>query len=236
MQQSLFTWLAAEYHVPLLYSCRVPMSSTSSTLALPAPGPATVRLALIRTGLELYGLAHTRDMLFPVIRMMHVQIRPPEQVALTAQMVHAYKSEEHAGKEQRQTAPIVREMAHADGPFTLYAQVPTEQRMHWEALFQAIGYWGQTDSLAWCMKVSQSEPNRKECVAPLVQWTSKGPIGRFFVSFLTEFRDTSLSWDEIMPMVGSQQKEILRLDLWVWPLVIVEQHGRGKRLQRQAFL
>src|SRR5260221_14674265 len=52
-------WLAAAYHFPATYSCRVPMSSMNSALAMPAPGPATVRLPLIRKGVELVGVKTT---------------------------------------------------------------------------------------------------------------------------------------------------------------------------------
>jgi hypothetical protein len=77
MSLAHLTWLAAEYHLPSLYSCRVPMSSMNSALALPAPGPATVRLALIRTGIEVFGLEYVRDELFPQIRAMGIRIHPP---------------------------------------------------------------------------------------------------------------------------------------------------------------
>src|SRR2546423_2086870 len=105
------TWLAAEYHLPSLYSCKVPMSSMNSALVLPAPGPATVRLALIRTSIELFGLECVRDELFPQIRAMGTRIRPPEWVAMTAQVLHAYKVDEQAVGTQIITAPISRECA-----------------------------------------------------------------------------------------------------------------------------
>jgi len=76
-----WAWIAADYHFPSTYSCRIPMSSISTALAMPTPGPATVRLALIRTGIKLFGLEMTREELFPVIRDMTVRVRPPERVA-----------------------------------------------------------------------------------------------------------------------------------------------------------
>jgi hypothetical protein len=48
-------WLEASYKFPCTYSIRRPGSSMTSAMALPAPGPGTVRLALTRTALELYG-------------------------------------------------------------------------------------------------------------------------------------------------------------------------------------
>lgn len=235
MSLSHLTWLAAEYHLPSLYSCRVPMSSMNSVQALPAPGPATVRLALIRTGIETFGLEYTRDELFPHIRATQIHIRPPERVALTMQTLHAFKVDEQAGGAQYSTAPISREMAHASGPLTVYIEVPSQEVSRWEALLKAIGYWGQSSSLAFCRGVDQVSPDPRECVISLRNWRSHGQLEPFFSSILSEFRAQALSWEEVMPIVGVQKVEPLALDVYVWPLVIVEQHGRGRLLLRRAF-
>ncbi len=76
-------WLAADYHLPGTYSCRIPMSSTTYAPTLPTPGPATVRLALLRCSIELFGRTMTREVIFPTLRDMGVRIRPPEAVAMS---------------------------------------------------------------------------------------------------------------------------------------------------------
>jgi hypothetical protein len=68
------------------------MSSISSAKTLPSPGPATVRLALIRSGIELFDLNYIRAELFPIIRSMNVQVIPPEQVAISTQRLKHYKN------------------------------------------------------------------------------------------------------------------------------------------------
>jgi hypothetical protein len=68
MNQTGLGWLAFEYHFPTTYSCRFPLSSSNSALISPAPGPATVRLALIRVGIEVFGRDVVRDKLFPTLR------------------------------------------------------------------------------------------------------------------------------------------------------------------------
>ena len=236
MSLSHFTWLAAEYHLPSSYSCRVPMSSMNSASALPAPGPATVRLALIRTGIEVFGFEYVRDELFPQIRAMGIRIRPPERVALTPQVLHAYKVDEQAGRTQVSIAPISREVAHAFGPLTVYITVPLQDADRWIEILRAIGYWGQASSLVYCTRVYQSSPDPNECVTPLREWKNRGPLSPFFSSILSEFREETLSWDDVMPVVGVQRPEALKLDIYVWPLVIAEQHGSGKLLLRRAFV
>lgn len=235
MSLTHLTWLAAEYHLPSLYSCRVPMSSMNSALALPAPGPATVRLALIRTGIEVFGLKYVRDELFPQIRTMGIQIRPPEWVALTPQVLQAYKVDEQAQGTQINAAPISREFAHASGPLTVYIEVPVQNVDRWALMLGAIGYWGQASSLVYCTGAYQDAPDSKECMTPLRNWHSHGPLEPFFTSFLTEFRAETLTWDDVMPVVGAQKTEVLQVDVYVWPMVIVEQHGGGKLLKRRAF-
>src|SRR5215813_2349757 len=122
MEMSPLIWLRADYHLPATYSCRVPMSSVASARALPAPGPATVRLALIRTGIEVFGIKYVEEVLFPHICAMPIQIRPPERVALTSHVLRAYKVEDKT--QVTSEAPVSREMAHALGPITIYIQVP----------------------------------------------------------------------------------------------------------------
>ncbi len=235
MSLTHLTWLAAEYHLPSLYSCRVPMSSMNSALALPAPGPATVRLALIRTGIEVFGLEYVRDELFPQIRTMGIQIRPPERVALTPQVLQAYKVDESGQGTQINAAPISREFAHASGPLTVYIEVPVQNVDRWALMLGAIGYWGQASSFVYCTRAYQDAPDSKECMTPLRNWRSHGPLEPFFTSFLTEFRAETLTWDDVMPVVGAQKTEVLQVDVYVWPMVIVEQHGGGKLLKRRAF-
>src|SRR5713226_5802206 len=120
MDKGQRTWLAAAYHFPSTYSCRLPMSSMASALVSPAPGPATVRLALIRVGIEVFGIEYVQSVLFPHICAMPIHIRPPERVAFTSHVLRAYKVEEKT--QETNEAPISREVAHAEGLMTIYLQ------------------------------------------------------------------------------------------------------------------
>src|SRR5258706_4109314 len=132
-QQSSQVWMAADFHFPSTYSCRIPMSSANCASVMPAPGPATVRLALIRVGIELFGVKIVREELFPLLRAATVRIRPPERVAVSQQLIRGYKwSEVRHKRESIQESLIVREMAHAAGPMTVFLQIldGSEHRMH----------------------------------------------------------------------------------------------------------
>jgi hypothetical protein len=166
---------------------------------------------------------------------MGIQIRPPEWVAFTPQVLHAYKVDEQAQGTQISAAPTSREFAHASGPLTVYIEVPVQNIDRWVEMLGAIGYWGQASSLVYCTRVYQEAPDPKECVTPLRNWNSHRPLELFFTSFLSEFRAETLSWDDVMPAVGAQKTEVLQMDMYVWPMVMLEQHGGGRLLKRRAF-
>ena len=232
MEMSSLTWLRADYHLPATYSCRVPMSSITSALALPTPGPATVRLALIRTGIEAFGVEYVQSVLFPHICAMPIHIRPPERVALTAHVLRAYKAEDDA---QVSEAPIVREMVHAQGPVSVYLQVPSHLQESFSSILRMIGYWGQASGLSWCTAISAGAPSTQECLVPLRLLPGHAPLRPFFSSILSEFRNGSVTWKELMPVVGERKANPLRMDIYVWPLMLTEHHGSGKLFVRTPF-
>ena len=229
-------WLAAEYHMPSTYSIRVPMSSMSSGLALPAPGPATVRLALIRTAIELFGVDHTRDTLFPVIRSMPVRIRPPEKVALSRQLTQAYKASmgKRGGESRLDSSIIYREHAHAAGTLTVYVQVPAESEAALDTSLANIGYWGQSSSMAYCMSVRREAPRPGEYAVPVGSVKEHLPLQPFLTCLVTEFRDAGVSWDEILPEVQIGNEHAIRLELYVWPMVICERRQGNTYLLRRS--
>jgi hypothetical protein len=233
MEMSPLIWLRADYHLPATYSCRVPMSSITSARALPAPGPATVRMALIRTGIEVFGIEYMESVLFPHLRAMPIHIRPPERVALTSHVLRAYKAEEDT---QVSEAPITREIAHAQGLISIYIKLPLHMQEAFSHLLQMISYWGQASSLAWCTEVERDTPSLQECVLPLHLFSSQIPLGSFFSSILSEFRDGSVTWKEVMPVLGGRSANPLRMDVYVWPLLLTGQHGGGRLFVRTPFL
>jgi hypothetical protein len=233
METSSLTWLAADYHFPATYSCRVPMSSQTCALVSPSPGPATVRLALIRTSIEVFGLPYVKRVLFPHIRAMSVQIRPPERVAISPQVLRAYKVE--GTTETLIEAPVSREMAHAEGPMTIYLEVPLSLREPFSQVLSMIGYWGQASGLAWCQSIQIQAPRPEQCVRSLRLFPEQVPARPFFSCILSEFRDPEVPWEEVMPMIGAGHKNPLRLDVYVWPLALSQEQGSGKLYVRTSF-
>ena len=236
-QQSTRVWIAADYHFPSTYSCRIPMSSMNSALVMPAPGPATVRLALIKAGIECFGLEVVRDELFPILRSVALRVRPPERVAISQQVLRAYKwSDGRSVGKTIQESIIIREMAHASGLMTVFLQVPLDVEQRMRVMLQAVGYWGQTSSLASCMGVTRIPPVAGECATPLRLLDGTLPLQPYFSCLATEFRSDQLSWYDIVPDDKKQRTEALRLDIYVWPMITDYRHGAQKLLVRSSMV
>lgn len=236
MMASDLIWLAADYHCPVTYSCRVPMSSMSSARAMPAPGPATVRLALIRTGIELFGMERTRDELFASIRSIEIRIRPPERVAISTQLVRAYKANEDRSRMgiRLDESLVYREVIHAIGPMTVYVKIPSESEADYREMLMAIGYWGQADSLACCLGAHHTAPDLSQCAMPLHSMCARQSLHQRFACVVSEWRDTQVEWEEVMPILTTRKTTAIRLEVHVWPMVMCECHQGGRLLRRLA--
>lgn len=235
-QQSSRVWIAADYHFPSTYSCRIPMSSANCASVMPAPGPATVRLALIRVGIELFGVDSVRQELFPILRSATVRIRPPERVAISQQQIRGYKwSEARHKRETIQESVIVREMAHAAGPMTVFLQIPQDAGHRMHRLLQAVPYWGQSSSLTSCLGVMRTAPLLEECALPLDLLDDTAPLRPYFTCPVTEFHSNQLSWEDIAPGGKMPTFSALRCDIYVWPMVTEYRHGTQKLLVRAPF-
>jgi hypothetical protein len=169
----------------------------------------------------------------PLICAVPIQIRPPERIALTSHVLRAYKVEDKT--QETSEAPVSREIAHALGSITIYIQVPIPMQDCFRQLLQMIGYWGQASSLAWCTNVESNIPPTDECATPLRLFKSHIPLRPFFSCILSEFRDTNVEWNDVMPLIGKSSPNPLRLDVYVWPLIEVVKHGDGMVLVRRAF-
>lgn len=233
-------WLAAHYHFPATYSCRTPLSSKSSTLASPGPGPATVRLACIRASCEVWGSHVTREEVFPIICAAQMRVRPPEQVAISQQVLQGYKA--RSGQAHATPSLIAslqyREVAHAQGALSIYIQIPKSSTQHFQELLMAIGYWGQTDSLTMCLAVEEAAPNQSECLLPLRLFQGSGPLGAFLPCVLADFRQPGLTWEEVVPTAGERGGEELPLavEVYIWPMQIVKRSSGNTLLVRHPFL
>jgi hypothetical protein len=225
-----YLWLRAEYHIPTTYSCRIAVSNPNSARALPAPSPATIRLALIRVGFELFGVHKVCDELFSVICAAPIAVSPPKRVAISPQLIRLYKMTSNGSFHQ---SIAYREYAVAEGSMRIYLQVPSDLRSVFVTLFSGIGYWGKSDSLVHCMAVQEAEPEPGSVACPLEYLDPKLQIRRYYTTFVTVFRDAYVQWNEIVSGASRSLNRPFSLHLYVWPLVIHEHHSGGLLLVRR---
>lgn len=236
MRSDQQVWLAAHYYFPATYSCRIPVSSTSSVQASPGPGPATVRLALIKVGCELFGSTYVQHIMFPILRAAPLRVRPPERVAFSHHVQRMYKGRNERGQTTRLVESLgYREVAHAQGLLTVYLQVPIENTKDFRESFMTISYWGQTDSLATCVAVEEVAPLDEECVLPLRVLPWHRSLGAFFSCVLTEFRQAGVDWEDVIPGEQRDKEDPLWREVYVWPMLLAERRAENKLLVRQPF-
>lgn len=226
-------WLFAQYHLPSAYVCRMPISSPVAARALPTPGPATIRLALLRNAIELFGIPVTRGVLFPAIREMPIRIRPPARVAISRQQLKLYKGSTIQGRTQILEGIGYREVATAGGSLDVYLQVGREVAQPIEQTVYAVGAWGSADSFTWCERVGEAEPP-EDVVIPLQAMRAENSLSRRFIGMATEFRDQHVTWEEIGASNTLGLPDAIVTGLWVWPLDICEQRSNGMILRRSS--
>lgn len=238
MDTSDLIWFAADYHLSATYSCRTPLTSMSSALALPAPSPATVRLALIRTAIEVFGLEWVQHELFPIIRSAEVRIRPPERVAFSSQLLHAYKANkgDRYENDSLEESIVYREFAHATGALTVFLKIPSGSQEMFREILGAIGYWGRADSFTCCLQTYRSTPAEGDYAIPLRSVSQPFPLQHYYKSFVSEFGNDQVDWEEIMPDIHSTQARPIRIELYVWPLIISKRISSGELLVRQSLV
>jgi hypothetical protein len=214
-------WVEAAYSFPSLYSIRIPGANNHYARATPAPGPGTIRLALIKTSFLVFGENTTRRKIFPVVRDAEVKISPPHRISITRQIVKMQKFDQ---KKKISVESIgYREYCHTDGKLVIGMKVPRRLANRVMDLFSHIGYWGEASSLAQCESVKITDNFDYDSVCPLDK-TGDFQMRGLFTCFLSEVTN-STSWEDIL--VG--KKEMLVLSLYVFPLKLCEQR-RGNTL------
>jgi len=160
-------------------------------------------------------------------------------VALSEQVLRAYKADEDEGHVSFGESVIYREMAHAEGTMTVYLELPLEEHETGKILLRNIGYWGQADSFATCVDVYEQAPLKQECAQPLRVVGEQNLLHPFFSCILSEFRDSGVTWQEVVPFDESPTRSTrnpLKLEVYVWPLQVVRQSGRNTLLVQSPIL
>jgi hypothetical protein len=215
-------WLAAEFTFAATYSIREAVTSATFARACPVPETGTVKLALIKVAVELYGEMKTKQDLFPIIRDMDISIRPPSHIGVSGQFLRAFKNKSLNNGEVEYSISN-REHLHTSGQLIIYYRILEKNQNVIKTLSQAIGYWGQGNSLTYCLSVGILKPELGECITRLETITPQG-LKDYQLCYLTDI-DSNATWDDVITGKGTF------LSLYVLPLKLDEQKRNGKVLK-----
>lgn len=223
-------WLAAHFHMPSTYSIRSPASSPHNAQTLPAPSPVTVRLALIRKSLEIWGVEFTQDVLFPEIMKAKLYVEPPSGVGVSMQLLKASKTKDPS--KPFADSLMYREFCHADGCLVIYLQVTKEMRAHFKRLLCSIGYWGRADSFTTCMKVVVKKPDMSRVIRPLEEISHAERLQNLERGIALQAIDENISWADLCDnkaLMNAIKKSVVSFGLQV-----IERHGTSRLLRRHS--
>lgn len=210
-------WLAADFAFPVTYSIRAPGSSLSSAMALPAPGPGTVRLTLIRAGFEISEELYISKTIFPILANSEIMISCPRQIGVSRQVLKIYKYSKQRDKLVESIS--YREYCHTDGIMTVYIKTPNSFISTLTKLFKLIGCWGKVESLTTCALIEEREPKLNECIQ-LIENLHSYNLRDYFSCFLSDLKK-GVTWKKVI----ENRNDSITLSLFAWPLTICE---RGK--------
>jgi len=201
------------------------MGSPYSAQTLPVPGPSTIRLSLIKTSIELYGMEQTENIVFPFVKDASIKIRPPREIGITSHMLKMLKP---AKKQAMRETIGYREFAHTKDIMTIYFQIQNNTRNMFAELFDSIGYWGQASSFATCIRIYEEEPSQKEIIQPLINFQAIGfEMKQVFTSFVSEWMYEKVFWKEI---IGIQPSPFIKTKVYIYPLAFCERQSTDSRL------
>jgi hypothetical protein len=98
-------------------------------------------------------------------------------------------------------------------------------------LLAGIGYWGQASGLAWCTRITNDAPDAALCIRPIRLMHGTQQVGSLFSGLATEFRSSTVEWEEVIPELSEQQSCAIKPEVYVWPLRVCEQHSAGQILE-----
>jgi hypothetical protein len=198
----------------------------TSAKTLPAPGPGTIRLALIRAALEIYEKNYVGRILFPIIAQSETLISSPERIGVSGHLFKMLKYDDKTGKSINSIG--YREYCHTNGTLKVYIHIPSRLKSSFVKLLELIRYWGQSESLTGCVSIDEREPVMSECAQPMTQMSNSG-LRDYVVCLMSDLRKGA-KWKDVVEM----KESAIELNLYVWPLTICERQRSERLLLRSS--
>lgn len=149
-------WVKAVYRFAGFFSYRVPDFSSQFALTSPIPGPSTVKLGLISTGIEKVHDPSYGEYLFDILKEAEVRILLPSSLSICNFLQKRLKKSREEGKALQPTFGT-RGYVHYGGPLTIYVGVE-EGAEEIREVAERMYYLGTSDSVMSCFESGLEEP------------------------------------------------------------------------------
>jgi len=233
-------WIGARYVFPSTFSYRVPYFSSSYAISAPTPSPSTVKLALVASAISRRGDPSKGSGFFEQIKTSSVAFELPERLSIFNAFVKRLKQKRKGGedkgrdKEKRQDITGVRTGFERTfgirgyvlygGPLAVYIDVSPALATDIEEAFQAIGYFGTSDSICRCVKLEKRTPDLRRSPrrhTPEKESLSELPSGIPFI--LTDLTKNS-TFDSVNPYLTTRLEPEKQLEhvSYIFPLKALE--------------
>ncbi len=214
------SWICAELEFGSLFSYRIPNFSPSFALSSPVPGPSAVRMSLVSTAIEVTGSVDFGKELFDLVKKARLEIEPPQGVAISKVLIRRLKKKK--GKDALERTFGIREYVLFDGPLRLFLNIENQSQRIKQILLN-LRRIGTTDSLVFCRKLSEEEPDFGNCLRKLEDNPLQlGNFSRRLVLPLNEInKEVTFDQVNIYARRSTREKPFIQ-GLYVFPLIMIK--------------
>ncbi len=202
-------FLRAEYNFPSTFSYKDPRATSQLAFGPFIPSPSTFKLALVNAALKLYGYKYeVMTSTFDLVKDLKVYIMPAKHVSQFSAKIRILKKRERYILQSIAT----RQYYIFDDNLVIYIQVPEEKKERMAELMYNVEYLGTADSICWCVRVTEEEPDVSLCVTeePL-ETRSNVPV------YLTDFAE-DVTYEDFDPYGKKKSKsKILKKKVYFAP-------------------
>ncbi|MDW8006909.1 MAG: CRISPR-associated protein Cas5 [Thermomicrobium sp.] len=196
-------WVCGTFEFGTTFSYRLPDASSQFAIGVPVPSPTAVKLGLVAAALHESGDFARAERVFEIVRDCSIWYGLPERLTRFRAFIKRLKPE----KEDGSKGDIPKSFLESTGTrdyFLMGGEVDvflSVEREHLDLIVPLLGRirrLGTTDSLCYCVRVTQQSPERERCAVPLSEIeASLEQLERTLVSLLD--LSPTATFDQIDP-------------------------------------
>lgn len=211
-------WLRADYEFPSTFSYRMPDVSAQFAIGSPIPSPATVKLALVDTAIRWRGDVNYGRQIFDLVKTLSVCVVPPPRMVRFRAFIKRLKPPHSSAGAGAPTVEStgVRDYFLLNEPLSVFIKVPQAHANEIRELLPRVRRFGTSDSLCWCIGVSEEAPDNRLCP----QLLANHPPAQYGLVVRLSDLSTLSQFDDFNPFGGNERQAKLDKQVYVLPLTV----------------